>query len=156
MTPRLTAATQADVPSMAMIAQHGLPDCWSQEGIDGEVSRTDSECVVMRAGHEIRSFACARWLADELHILAIASDPRWRRQGYAAALLRYFQAQLVAAGGGAIVLEVGEHNTAARRLYRDARFGEVARRPQYYGSSQENALVMSWTPKRNAPEQPKS
>jgi ribosomal-protein-alanine N-acetyltransferase len=39
-------------------------------------------------------------------------------------------------------LEVRESNVAARRLYERLGFAEIARRPNYYSSPVETAIVM--------------
>lgn len=84
----------------------------------------------------------ARVAADEAEILTLAVDPAQQRRGLGARLLG--QAMRTAAERGAcrMLLEVGEGNEAARRLYARAGFAEVGRRRRYYRDGSD-ALVLA-------------
>jgi ribosomal protein S18 acetylase RimI-like enzyme len=43
-----------------------------------------------------------------------------------------------------VTLEVGAGNSVARALYESMAFAEVGRRPAYYASSNEDAILMTW------------
>jgi ribosomal-protein-alanine N-acetyltransferase len=77
-------------------------------------------------------------IAGEREILTLAVDPSIRRRGVAAALLR----ALLADRPSRVFLEVRPSNQAARRLYEKSGFRLAARRPAYYTSPPEDALVM--------------
>ena len=75
---------------------------------------------------------------DEGEILNVAVDPGFRRQGLATALMRAARAQFA----GTFFLEVRESNSPARLLYGSFGFQIAGRRPGYYQSPPESAVVM--------------
>lgn len=83
------------------------------------------------------------WLvADELHVLDVATDPARRRQGIG---LRLMLQALEFARGHAVrllLLEVRRRNTAAVMLYRKLGFAVLRLRKQYYDDG-EDALEMT-------------
>lgn len=85
------------------------------------------------------------WFRDEgaqLGNLAVAEE--WRRRGLGRLLVRRaLEAVRGSESGGRLVLEVRESNEAAMRLYRGLGFRVLGRRPDYYRSPREDALVMA-------------
>jgi ribosomal-protein-alanine N-acetyltransferase len=79
-----------------------------------------------------RAMLLARVAADEAEVLTLATDPAWRRQGLAGALLGRFHAEARARGAVRAFLEVAEDNVAARALYAGAGYSEAGRRRGYY------------------------
>jgi [ribosomal protein S18]-alanine N-acetyltransferase len=83
------------------------------------------------------------WLAaDEVHLLDLAVEPQFRRQGTGRALLHAVIEGGRAAGGARVLLEVRRSNTAALALYAGAGFRELDVRRAYYADNGEDALVM--------------
>jgi [ribosomal protein S18]-alanine N-acetyltransferase len=83
------------------------------------------------------------WLvADEVHVLNLATHPNERRLGHASRLL----ARLIEVGRQRkcrfVTLEVRRSNAAALRLYRRFGFRAAGVRPNYYAEDQEDAIVM--------------
>jgi ribosomal-protein-alanine N-acetyltransferase len=76
--------------------------------------------------------ALCRRAADEAELLTIAVLPGHRRAGHARSLLRAAIAWARTAGAGALFLEVGADNPAARALYRSEGFATVGGRKAYY------------------------
>lgn len=79
---------------------------------------------------------------DELHILNIATDPRWRRRGVAAVLLAEAFSRARAARCTLATLEVRRSNEGALLLYKAEGFRRVGIRPRYYQEEGEDAVVM--------------
>ena len=81
-------------------------------------------------------------VADEVHILNIATSPPVRRRGVGSALMResieYARAHRVRI----VLLEVRRSNRAAIRLYRTLGFTAMGLRPGYYSDNGEDALEM--------------
>lgn len=81
-------------------------------------------------------------VADELHVLNIATAPRMRRRGIATAMmneaLRYAASHRVRI----VLLEVRRSNRAALRLYRQLGFTAMGIRPGYYSDNGEDAIEM--------------
>jgi [ribosomal protein S18]-alanine N-acetyltransferase len=81
-------------------------------------------------------------VADELHVLSVATLPTFRRKGAARALL---DAALEFARDDRVrlvVLEVRRSNRAAIHLYRALGFSAMAVRPRYYADNSEDAIEM--------------
>lgn len=81
-------------------------------------------------------------VADEVHVLNLATHPGERRAGHASRLL----AHIIDVGRErkcrVATLEVRRSNAAALRLYRRFGFRAVGVRPNYYAEDQEDAIVM--------------
>lgn len=86
-------------------------------------------------------FILARAVGGEAEILTLAVLPRWRRKGYARALLRAAMDRAAAEGALTMFLEVATVNDAAAALYRSAGFVPVGLRRGYYAPGQD-ALVL--------------
>jgi ribosomal-protein-alanine N-acetyltransferase len=83
-----------------------------------------------------------RWLvADECHILSLAVDPRFRRNGIAAVLMGDVIAEAMLKRVAILTLEVRRSNLPARNLYRKMNFAERRVRKNYYGPG-EDAIIM--------------
>ena len=81
-------------------------------------------------------------VADEVHLLNLATHPSERRSGHASRLL----GRIIDVGRERqcrfVTLEVRRSNAAALRLYRRFGFRAVGVRPNYYAEDQEDAIVM--------------
>ena len=135
----LRLATPDDLPSLLEIeaACFGTPN-WQTD----DFSRYTT--VVAEVDSKIAGFLVSRQIysglssdAPEREILNVAVAPPFRRIGIATSLLkRELQFKAVH------FLEVRESNQAAQALYRKIGFIEIDRRPQYYTSPEETAIVM--------------
>jgi ribosomal-protein-alanine N-acetyltransferase len=84
-----------------------------------------------------QTFPAAQGELAEREILNLAVSPKFRHRGIATALVRHeLQRRAIH------YLEVRESNVAAQALYRKLGFEEVGRRPEYYDSPVETAIVM--------------
>lgn len=94
---------------------------------------------VAECGGETAGFLVLRETAvGEAEILNIAVDPRFRRLGVAAALLR----SALLGRFEEVYLEVRESNSAARALYTSFGFTVSGVRSNYYESPREAGIVM--------------
>jgi ribosomal-protein-alanine N-acetyltransferase len=99
------------------------------------------QCHVATAGEEVAGFAVARQTApDELEILNVAVEPRFRRRGLARKLIQ----ALLDGHRGKVFLEVRQSNVAARKLYYSLGFEAIAVRESYYTNPGESAIVMKF------------
>ena len=89
----------------------------------------------------LAGYACRWVVADEVHLLNVAVDPRWRGRGLGAFLMRAVLREAEAREAEAVTLEVRRSNVAGRRLYESFGFEEVGSRPNYYGRG-EDALIL--------------
>jgi len=94
--------------------------------------------LVAELGGEIAGFAVVRDIVPgEIELLNLAVLPALRRRGVGGRLL-----SVLAAEGNDIYLEVRESNHIAQELYLSAGFRLIGRRPGYYESPPEDAIVM--------------
>jgi len=87
------------------------------------------------------AFLLAWHVADELHILDVATHPELRRRGYGRALMQQSLAYAREHAIRHVLLEVRRSNTAAIRLYRGCAFFAMGIRKAYYQDG-EDAVEM--------------
>lgn len=135
--------TEADLDEVMAIEDVSFPRPWTRDVFADELVREWARLDVVRERPSGRVVAFANYwiVADELHLLNIATHPDARRRGHAAGLLRH----LVAFGREhdfrCITLEVRRSNEAAQALYRAHAFTSIGVRPSYY-ENREDAIVM--------------
>ncbi len=133
MSPAFRKATREDLPSLIQIERASFSNPhWQPE----DFLRHD--CVVAEIDGRIAGFLVSReTVPSEREILNLAIAPAYRRVGIATALLKHQLNHKID-----YFLEVRESNAAAQALYRRIGFVEVGRRPNYYESPRERAIVM--------------
>ena len=133
-----------DVDAVMEIERLSFSAPWSREALAEEMARAWARIDVVRdqADGAVLAFANYWLVADELHILNIATHPRERRQGHATRLLAHMIEIARRQPCRLMTLEVRRSNAAAQRLYRRFAFRAVGVRPNYYAEDQEDAIVM--------------
>jgi ribosomal-protein-alanine N-acetyltransferase len=97
--------------------------------------------LVCEDENRIAGFLVWRVLTDaEGELLNLAVAPEFRRRGVARALV----GGLLKEVSGTVYLEVRESNSAAINFYKSMQFQYVSRRPGYYESPPEAAIVMKF------------
>ncbi len=135
MSPRpvIRDLLESDLPAISAIAA-AAPSASDWEPADylayaGRVALVDG-CVA--------GFLVSRTVAPETEILNLAVAPEYRRRGVGQALVL----DLLSRYPGDFYLEVRESNDSARRFYEQLGFVTAGKRPWYYHSPQESAVVM--------------
>ncbi|MGH9639833.1 MAG: GNAT family N-acetyltransferase [Bryobacteraceae bacterium] len=135
----LRSAIRADLPALLAVERQSFArEHWDAESllayecIVAEVERTVAGFLVSR-----QTFAGGKDAPAEREILNLAVAPAFRRKGVATALLQEELARV-----GVHFLEVRESNRAALALYGKIGFVRAGRRPDYYRSPVEAAIVM--------------
>ena len=117
-----------------------------QVDLEAELKREIALPWVMRSSTgEPVAFLLAWSVADELHLLDMASHPDHRRKGHARALLDELVAHARDSKKRLILLEVRQSNESAIALYRKAGFETTGVRRGYYSDTGEDALEMRIT-----------
>ena len=153
LTPRGEFAIEAlgddDPPLLPQIHAEGFTRPWSEHEFAALLTQdTVFGYGAWRVGARNAGpagFVLARLAADEGEILTIAVSQTWRGLGLGRDLMEAVLRELHAQRAEALFLEVDESNVPAVALYRRLGFGEVARRPGYYGGDgrkRTDALVM--------------
>jgi [ribosomal protein S18]-alanine N-acetyltransferase len=114
----------------------------SRFSVRDELQRPWTRCWIARDGGQALAFLIAWHVADELHVLNIATCPTARRRGIGTALMRasldYAKQQRVRL----ILLEARRSNRPALELYRKLGFTTMGIRSGYYGDNGEDAIEM--------------
>ncbi len=118
---------------------------WSKELIAKEFSKDISLRPAFFQGDNLIAQSFNYIVADELHILNIAVHPDWQNQGIGQELLCYIMSTATFKGADFATLEVRESNVRARNLYKKLGFKQVNKRPGYYKSNGEDALIFEQT-----------
>ncbi len=134
--------TADDLPDVVAIERASFTNPWSGSLFLQELHVGFSRIILARrSGDALAGYLC-RWLvADEMHILNVAVDPRYRGRGVGTLLMRHALDEARERNAVAVTLEVRRSNVAGRRLYDAFGFEEVGARPNYYGRG-EDALIL--------------
>ena len=135
-------ATAADLDAIEAISQASFPTPWPRHLYVEELARPHSRLEVARAPDGALAGYLVWWdVADEVHLLEIATAPAWRRRGVGNVMMRALCERADRRGATLVTLEVRAGNADARRLYARWGFAVVATRSGYY-SDGEDAVVM--------------
>ena len=93
-------------------------------------------------GAPLVGFLIAWHVADELHVLNVATLPAMRRRGVGRALMDAALGYSSAHKIRIVLLEVRRSNRAAIKLYRDLHFTALGVRTGYYADNGEDAIEM--------------
>ena len=137
-------ADPADLDDIFAIERSSFRSPWPKSALGDEIEkRSWSRVVAACSAHRLVGFMVYWTVIDELHLLNLAVDPRWRRRGVGAALLEHLVEMGLEEHRAAVLLEVRASNHAAIQLYQRYGFTAMGVRRGYYSDSGEDALVMS-------------
>jgi ribosomal-protein-alanine N-acetyltransferase len=120
------------------------PEPWSLELFAGELDVDAAErhwLVVLEPDSHLVAFGGVMYVAEDAHLMNVAVDPCWHRQGIARRLLARLFLEAVDRGAENLTLEVRTTNESAKALYRAFGFAPVGVRAGYYPDG-EDALVL--------------
>ncbi|MEI9954161.1 MAG: GNAT family N-acetyltransferase [Pseudomonadota bacterium] len=139
-SPLLARLTREDFDAVSDI----LRDSGLEVDLAAELAREIALPWVLRSplSGEPVAFSLAWSVADELHLLDMASHPAHRRQGHARALLSELLSYARRERKRLLLLEVRQSNEPAILLYRSAGFETTGVRRGYYSDTGEDALEM--------------
>jgi len=144
----LRPMTSDDLAQVARIERASFAHPWPRTSFEQELATPISRSLVA-CRREDRSRVVGyvvRWhVADEIHLLNLATAPSVRGRGLGRRLLRWLLSEARRRQVSVVLLEVAEANATARALYESAGFEIVRKRRDYYGP-REHALVAQWTP----------
>jgi ribosomal-protein-alanine N-acetyltransferase len=141
-TLRIVRARRADLDAIMEIERLSFRAPWSRRVFEEELGRDFAYLKVVRDGDRVAAFVNYWVVADEIHILNVATHPEWRRRGIARRMMEHVMRAARLRRSSLLTLEVRRANLAAQELYRSLGFEVVGVRPRYYENN-EDALVMS-------------
>jgi ribosomal-protein-alanine N-acetyltransferase len=138
--------THADLPAVMAIEHQAFTNPWSLEMVKKELTQDWSTVLVLEessgAGWQLRAFAIFWLVADEVHVLNVATDGAVRRRGFGRQVMEAVLATGRAQKCRMATLEVRRSNEAAINLYTSLGFRAVGMRPSYYQDNREDAVIM--------------
>lgn len=120
---------------------------WPRDDIATYLSDSDTPTLIAcDPKRRIAGFAMLRLLGDDVELMTIAVDPRYRGKGVGKALMEACFSDLMMSAGKRMVLEVAADNPAAVKLYKNLGFAQIGERQGYYARADgkpATALVMA-------------
>ena len=111
--------------------------------VDEELTRPWSRIWLARGpDRAVAGFLIAWHVADEVHVIHVATHPDSRRQGAARALMEALLGHARERRSRLVLLEVRRSNRAAIALYRAHGFCAIGIRRAYYRDTDEDAVEM--------------
>jgi len=144
----LRPMTRDDLSQVMRIERASFDHPWPRSSFEQElVTPISRSLVACRREDRARVVGyVVRWhVADEIHLLNLATAPSTRGRGLGRRLLRWLLSEARRRRVSVVLLEVAEANATARALYESAGFTIVRKRRDYYGP-REHALVAQWVP----------
>ncbi len=127
---------------VAISRDGGVP--WTRHQFLEELERAWSRIDVVKLGGtgDVLAFVCYWLVADEVHVLNLATAEEERRRGHATRLLEHVARGGRQRGAREVTLEVRRTNAPANALYRRLGYRLVGVRPAYYVEDREDALLL--------------
>ena len=147
----LDRMTEHDLLEVVAIEETSNLSPWGWEAYHAELQSTATSLMLVarvfssasETGSPIVGFIVARHVADEIHINNVAVKPEFRGRGIGSRLMKTALAWGREMHARQAVLEVRAGNGRAHQLYRGCGFEVIGRRPRYYKSPVEDALLMA-------------
>jgi ribosomal-protein-alanine N-acetyltransferase len=133
-----------DLDTVMEIERVSFRSPWSRQVFLEELTRDWAHVDIVRdaATGDVVGFANYWLVADEVHVLNLATHPQARRAGHASRMMAHMIDFARRELCRYVTLEVRRSNAAALRLYRRFAFRAIGVRPNYYAEDQEDAIVM--------------
>ena len=133
-----------DLLQVVDLENRSFVDPWSRVALEQELVADRLRLpLVAEAAGKVVGYLMAWKIVDQLHVMNIATDPDFRRQGVGTALLGAAAGQAVEMGMVEITLEVRQSNQGARAFYLRHGFIETGLRQRYYVDNGEDAIIMT-------------
>lgn len=145
MTPALRVASAADLDAIMALEEATFPtDAWTRDAMAAELAGPHGHYLVAEDGDRVIGYAglLAPRGAGQADIQTVAVAAEARRRGVGRALVSALLEEAARRAATEVFLEVRADNPAARDLYADLGFREIAVRPRYYQPDGVDAIVM--------------
>jgi len=135
----------ADLPNVIEIERRAFPTPWSLAMFVLELSKPSGVCLAASIdGRMVGYVICSRY-ETVWHIMNVAVDPRYWRQGVGSTLLASLY-ERIGSDDARYTLEVRRSNQVAIDLYERDGFRAAGIRRRYYQDNGEDAVIMWRTP----------
>jgi ribosomal-protein-alanine acetyltransferase len=135
-------ASPTDIPALHALAQNSPTAAhWSQKQFAEVFTGPPRTVLVFEEAATIHGFLVARIANPDWELENIVVAQSHQRRGLATQLLRTLMAHAKSSGAANVILEVRASNETARAFYEHHSFCEVGRRPNYYTTPTEDAVL---------------
>jgi ribosomal-protein-alanine N-acetyltransferase len=121
-----------DLMVAAAVHAGSFDDAWTEGAIGELLAMPGAFGILACLGDQPVGLVIALAMGPDAEILTLGVLPDCRRRGVARGLLALAGERAGAVGCERLLLEVAEDNEAARNLYRNLGFVDIAHRPAYY------------------------
>ena len=115
---------------------------WDEASVAGELTNPLSLWLVAVEDGELAGYVGSQSVMGEADMMNLAVKPEYRRRGVGEKLVQKLAEELKAQKVYCLTLEVRASNAPAIALYEKLGFVPVGRRPGYYRSPREDALIL--------------
>ena len=115
---------------------------WDEASVAGELTNPLSLWLVAEDNGVLAGYVGSQSVVGEADMMNLAVKPDYRRRGIGEALVLALVDGLKAQEVSSLTLEVRASNEPAIALYEKLGFYQVGRRPGYYRSPREDALIL--------------
>jgi len=140
-------AQAKDADAVAKLHEQGFYRGWPREEFAAYITGEGTPLyVACDSKRKIAGFAMLRHTGEDVELITIAVEGRWRKKGVGLALMRALFDDLLMSPAKRILLEVATDNAAALRLYGKLGFLKVGERRGYYprpDGTPATAIVMA-------------
>ena len=140
-------AQPRDADAVAKLHAQSFYRGWPRQDIEAYIIDPDTPTLVASdQRHKVVGFAMLRILGDDVELMTIAVEPKFRGKGVGRALMQACFEDLMMTPVKRMVLEVAADNPAAIKLYRQLGFQQISERKGYYArpdGQPATALVMA-------------
>ena len=134
--------TRQHVAQVAALEELCFSAPWSEASVAGELDNPLSVWLVCEDQGRVLGYVGSQTVLEESDMMNIAVLPEARRAGIGEWLILSLIELLKDRGSRSLALEVRASNTPAISLYKKLGFLQVGRRPNYYRSPREDALIL--------------
>lgn len=134
--------TLDDLPQVMAIEEVSFPTPWTAGLFIEEMGYPFCCDLVAYTGDALVGYISFAVILDEIHLRNIAVHPRRRRSGIATALMRVLMETGIRKRTKRVTMEARPSNAAALALYKKFGFVVEGIRPDYYGDTGEDALIL--------------
>ena len=134
--------TRQHVTQVAELEKLCFSAPWSEASVAGELDNPLSVWLICEDQGRVLGYVGSQTVLDETDMMNIAVLPEARRAGIGERLILSLIELLKDRGSRSLALEVRASNTPAISLYKKLGFLQVGRRPNYYRSPREDALIL--------------
>ena len=131
-----------DIPPVLEIERISFSTPCTEHFFLNEIYKKNALSQVAVFEENVIGYVCANSLLHESHILNLAVQLDFRRQGVATILMNEAIRELKKKGCAFMYLEVRVSNTGAQKFYELFGFKVESIRKKYYGNPDEDALLM--------------